>query len=79
VGRIRYFFLVAWSILCGFVAAAVVGALAQLVLDTQRGYFWPVSIALQVSAFVLTMAGVFYWGATHPKPRRLTRASTRGS
>ena len=79
VGRIRYFFLVAWSILCGFVAAAVVGGLAQLVFDTERGYFWPLSIALQLGAFVLTTAGVFYWRATHPKPRQRTRASARKS
>jgi hypothetical protein len=77
VGRIRSFFLVAWAILCGFVAAAVVGALAQVALDTQRGYFWPVSIALQVAAFVITMAGVFVWGAMHPKPPRRAKASTR--
>ncbi|MET0421891.1 MAG: hypothetical protein ABW073_09300 [Acidimicrobiia bacterium] len=74
MGRIRYFFLVVWCALCGFVAAAVVGGITQLVLDTDRSWFWPASIALQLGAFVFTFAGVFSWRATHAKPRRRDQA-----
>ena len=75
MGRIRSFFLVAWAILCGFVAASVVGGLAQVTLDPQGTWFWPISIALQVGAFVLTTGGVFYWRVTHPKPSRRAKAT----
>ncbi|MET0894875.1 MAG: hypothetical protein ABWY77_06210 [Acidimicrobiia bacterium] len=68
--RLRYFFVVLWAALCGFVAAAVVGALAQVVFDIETSWFWPVSIVLQALAFVLTMGAVFSWRATHAKPRR---------
>jgi hypothetical protein len=65
--------IILWAALCGFAVSAVVAALAQIILDRDAAYFWPVAIALQLATFACVTFGVLSWRATHPPARRSRR------